>query len=160
MAIGDLISWAGWRPPAPRQPDPFAALHREMNRLFEDFWQGFEAGDFGFGRQTAWPHVEVAETDNEFRVTAELPGLEQKDVEVLLGDGALTLRGEKKSEIDDKNRHFSERRYGRFERRIPLAGEIDRDKVNAAFKNGVLTVTLPKAPQAVGRSQRIAITSG
>jgi HSP20 family protein len=156
MAMRDLITWGGWPAPAPRQQDPFAALHRELNRLFEDFWQGFGAGDLGLGRE-AWPHIEIAETDNEFKVTAELPSLEQQDVEVLLGDGALTLRGEKKSEIDDKNRHFSERRYGRFERHIPLAVEVDRDKVNAVFKNGVLTVTLPKTPQAVAQSKRIPI---
>jgi HSP20 family protein len=162
MAMRDLISWGRGRAPAAQQPDPFAALHREMNRLFDDFWQGFEsmASGLGFGGQTVWPQVEVAESDAAVTVTAELPGLDQKDVEVLLNDGVLTLRGEKKSEVEDKDRHFSERRYGRFERRIPLDVEVDRDKVNAAFKNGVLTVSLPKAPQAVERSKRIAITSG
>ncbi|HZU89090.1 MAG TPA: Hsp20/alpha crystallin family protein [Stellaceae bacterium] len=162
MAVRDLISWGRGRAPAAQQPDPLAALHREMNRLFDDFWRDFEglAGGFGFDGQTVWPQVEVAESDAAVTVTAELPGLDQKDVEVLLNDGVLTLRGEKKSEIEDKNRHFSERRYGRFERRIPLDVEIDQDKVNAAFKNGVLTINLPKAPQAVAQSKRIAITSG
>lgn len=160
MAMRDLIPWGRGQSPAPRQQDPLLAFHREMNRLFDDFWQGFEGGGFGFGRQAGWPQIEIAETDAAFTVTAELPGLEQKDVEVLLNDGVLTLRGEKKSEIDDRNRHFSERRYGRFERRIPLDVEVDRDKVGAAFKDGVLTVTLPKAPQAVERSRRIPIAGG
>jgi HSP20 family protein len=162
MAVRDLISWGRGRSPVSRQLDPFAALHREINRLFDDFWRDFDdvAGDFGFGRQSVWPHVEVAESGDALTVTAELPGLDQNDVEVLLSDGVLTLRGEKKSAIDDKDRHFSERRYGRFERRIPLEVEVDRDKVSATFKNGVLTVTLPKAPQAIERSKRIPIASG
>jgi HSP20 family protein len=90
-----------------------------------------------------WPQVEVVESDKDIRVSAELPGLGDKDVEVLMHDGVLTIRGEKKSEIEDKERAFSERYYGRFERRIPLSREIEEDKVDASFRNGVLTVTLP-----------------
>lgn len=78
-------------------------------------------------------------------------------IEVLLDDGVLTLRGEKRSETEDKDRQFSERFYGRFERRIPLGYEVEEDKVAAAFKNGVLTVTLPKSPNAQSKVKRIAI---
>jgi len=88
-----------------------------------------------------------------------LPGLDEKDVEVLLGDGVLTIRGEKRSEVEDKGRSFSERVYGRFERRIPLAWEVEEDKIQASFKNGVLSVTLPKSAQAEAQMRRIAINA-
>lgn len=90
---------------------------------------------------------------------AEVPGLEENDVEVLLEDGVLTLRGEKKSETEDKDRQFSERYYGRFEGRLALGREVDEDKVAATFKNGVLTVTLPKTEKSQANAKRIEINS-
>ena len=81
------------------------------------------------------------------KVTADLPGLEEKDVDIHLADGVLTISGEKKTESENNDRMFSERYYGRFERRIPV-DDIDADKVKASFKNGVLTVTLPRLPTA------------
>jgi HSP20 family protein len=90
------------------------------------------------------------------KITAELPGLEQKDIEVELANGVLAIRGEKKTETEDKERLFSERTYGRFERRIPV-DEVEQDKINASFKNGVLTVTLPKSPAAQQKVRRIAV---
>jgi len=104
--------------------------------------------------------VDVEETDKEYRVTAELPGLEERDVEVLLQDGLLTVRGEKKLESENRNRTYSERFYGRFERQITLDRDVDDGAVNATFKNGVLTVTVPKSPRAVERSKRIPINAG
>jgi HSP20 family protein len=86
----------------------------------------------GFG--AAWPNVEISETNDQVKVTAEIAGLDEKDIEVLLDDAMLTLRGEKRSETDDKDRQFSERFYGRFERRIPLRYEVEQDKVAASFK--------------------------
>ena len=103
-----------------------------------------------------WPSVEFNETDKEVKVIAELPGIEQKDVEVEIADGVLTISGEKKSETEDKERRFSERYYGRFERRIPV-DDVEQDKVAASFKNGILTVTLPKSPTAQRKVKRIAI---
>ena len=136
-------------------------LHREMNRLFDDVSRTFDVAPLGtlsgVGRMAGWPSVEVSETDKDLRISAELPGLEEKDVEVLIGDGVLTLRGEKKSEIEDKDRAFSERSYGRFERHIPLAWNVEEDKIDASFKNGVLTVTMPKAPESRPNMKRIAI---
>jgi HSP20 family protein len=104
--------------------------------------------------------LELAETDKAVTVSAEIPGLDEKDVEVTLADGVLTIRGEKKSEIEDKQRQFSERSYGRFERRIAIGREVDEDKVEASFRNGVLTVTLPKTERAQSRARRIAINGG
>ncbi|TIM54398.1 MAG: Hsp20/alpha crystallin family protein, partial [Mesorhizobium sp.] len=99
--------------------------------------------------------LEISESDNELRVTAEVPGMEEKDIEVLLDDDVLTLRGEKRSETDEKD--YSERFYGRFERRIPLGYEVENDNVNASFTNGVLTLTLPKNPNAQSKVKRIPI---
>ena len=90
------------------------------------------------------------------RVTAELPGLEEKDVEVQLTNGVLAIKGEKRTETEDNDRLFSERFYGRFERRIPV-DDIDEDKVNASFGNGVLVVTLPRSAEAQRNVKRIAI---
>ena len=108
-------------------------------------------------RGVNWPSVEISDTEKELRITAEVPGLEEKDIEVLLDDGVLTLKGEKRSETEDKDRQFSERVYGRFERRIPLGYEVEQDKVDAHFRNGVLTVILPKTAKAQSQAKRIAI---
>jgi HSP20 family protein len=130
-----------------------------MNRLFDDVFRGFDDSRFWGGR-AAWPSVDVEETAKEYRVTAELPGLEERDVEVLLEDGLLTVRGEKKHETETRNRSYSERFYGRFERQITLDRDVDDSAVKATFKNGVLTVTVPKDSRAVERSKRIPINEG
>ena len=167
MNVKDLIPWSRTDNKTPalyRDGDPFMALHREVNRLFDDVFRGFD--QFGTGRfpslaasrgNWGWPNVEMAETNKEIRVTAELPGLEETDVEVTLDDGVLMLRGEKRSESEDKDRQFSERFYGQFERRIPVGTEVEQDKVEARFKNGVLTITMPKTERAQGKTKRIAI---
>lgn len=165
MSVRDLIPWgrSNNRAPVPYRDDdrsPFLSLHREMNRVFDDFFRDFDMrlpmmGSAGFAG--GWPQIDLAETDKEVTITAELPGMEEKDVELLVEDGMLTLRGEKRSETEDKDRQVSERYYGRFERRVPLSAEIQADKAEARFKNGVLTVTLPKNPEAQPRAKRIAI---
>jgi len=165
MAMRDLIPWNNnrGREVSVRRGEeatPFLTLHREMNRLFDDVFRGFDIAPFGsdrsFERTMSWPNIEVNETDKQVNVIAELPGLEEKDVEVELADGALAIRGEKKTESEDKDRLFSERYYGRFERRIPV-DDVEQDKVSASFKNGVLTVTLPKSPASQQKVKRIAI---
>ncbi len=166
MAIRDLIPWSRQenRLPAPvsaeqreRDEHPLLSLHREVNRLFDDVFRGFGSPAFGGFERGSWPQVELGETDTHIRVAAELPGLDEKDVNISLEDGVLTLRGEKRSQVDDKDRGYSERSYGRFERRIGLPKGIDRDKASATFKNGVLTVTLPKAEVANENVRRIPI---
>jgi HSP20 family protein len=164
MPIKDLIPWNRGRSDlAVRRSDeaanPFLTLHREMNRLFDDAFRGFDLGLPSFGERQlgfGWPNLEVSERPNEVKVTAELPGLEEKDVDIQLADGVLTISGEKKTETEDKDRLFSERYYGRFERRIPV-DDIDVEKVKASFKNGVLTITLPRLPAAKSNVRRIAI---
>lgn len=163
MNVRELIPWNRTRDVTIRrgeEPNPFMTLHREMNRLFDDVFRGFDLAPFGFdrglARTLAWPNIEVSDTDKEMKVTAELPGLDENDVEVELANGVLAIKGEKRTETEDKGRLFSERYYGRFERRIPIE-DVEEDKVNASFRNGVLTVILPKSAQAQRHVKRIAI---
>jgi HSP20 family protein len=158
-----MIPWNRSREVAGRRGEelnPFLTLHREMNRLFDNAFRGFDLAPFGsdrwFERGLGWPNIEVSENDKDVKVTAELPGLTDKDVEVELANGVLTIRGEKRTETEDKERLFSERTYGRFERRIPV-DDVDEDKINASFKDGLLTVTLPKSAKAQQSTKRIPI---
>jgi HSP20 family protein len=163
MTIRDLIPWNRGRDMSVQRPEdtsPYLTLHREMNRLFDDVFRGFDVAPFGanrmFDRALGGPNIEISETNNEVKVAAELPGLDEKDVQVELANGVLVIRGEKKTETEDKDRLFSERTYGRFERRIPV-DDVEEDKVSAAFKNGVLTVSLPRSAGAQRTVRRIAI---
>jgi HSP20 family protein len=163
MGIKDLIPWnnGGREVTIHRGADvnPFFTLHREMNRIFDDVFRGFDLAPFGSPPRLSglgWPQIDIDETDKEVRITAELPGLDEKDVSLEIANGVLSISGEKKSESEDKARRFSERHYGRFERRIQLQ-DIEEDKASAAFKNGVLTVTVPKSAEAKSNVRRVAI---
>ncbi len=167
MSVRDLIPWGrhnGDQLPSffrEGDRDPFLSLHREVNRLFDDAFRSFDTRLPAFGRisstRAGWPSVEISDNEREIKVTAEVPGLVEKDVEVFLSEGVLTLKGEKRSETEDKEKQFSERFYGRFERRIPVGFEVEGDKVSAQFKNGVLTVTLPKTEKAQAQVKRIEV---
>jgi HSP20 family protein len=145
---------------------PAAALHREMDRLFDDFTRGWGLAPSRFFEPRRWseltPRVDVAETDKEIKVTAELPGMEEKDIRVTLAGGLLTLQGEKKAEAEEKGKNFHrlERTFGSFERAVELPAEVDPAKVEAAFKKGVLTVTLAKTPAARSASRKIEVKAG
>jgi HSP20 family protein len=164
MSVRDLLPWGrSTNAPVPgtmrtEPQNPFLTLHREMNRLFDDVFTGVGSGVPALaGRGLGWPSVEMVETDQGLRVSAELPGLDEKDVELLIDDGVLTLRGEKRAEVTDRERGYTERSYGRFERVIALPFAVEEDKAEASFKNGVLSVTLPRAAQAPEQARRIAI---
>ena len=168
MAIRDLIPWSRQENRFPTSIDagrdrgehPLLALHREVNRLFDDVFRGFGVPSLGgLDANPSWPNLELGETDSEIRVTVELPGLEEKDVDITLDEGVLTLRGEKKSEVNDTDRGYSERSYGRFERRIALPRGIERDRASATFRNGVLTVTLPRSEAANENVRRIPVNA-
>ena len=151
---------------------PFESLRQEMDRVFEDFTRGF--GRFPLSRSLfdvepmlryegavglSAPAVDVVEKESEFQITAELPGLDEKDIEVNVADDVLSIRGEKKEEREEKakNYHLSERRYGSFQRTFQLPAGIDAEKIVASFQKGVLTVTLPKTPEAQKKEKKIAI---
>src|ERR1043165_1033974 len=142
----------------PRYSDPFSALRAEMDSLFDSFIGGLPAfsGIFGStgGRGFALtPHMDVTETDKEIVVEAELPGIDEKDVSIALQDGVLTIRGEKKHERDEEKENYRmmERRYGSFQRSVQLPDTVDEDKIEATCNNGVLRVSLPKRPEAIGK---------
>ena len=145
MSMRDLILWgrqSGTEPALLQegQRSPFLSLRRDIDRLFGDVFRG-SMGSFGMGRSDmAWPRVEASETDREIRITAEVPGMSDKDIELLVEDGVLILRGEKKSETEQTG--YSERFYGRFERRIALPTAVDDQAAKADFRDGVLIVTL------------------
>jgi HSP20 family protein len=143
----------------PAAEDPFWGFRREVDRLFDDFFSGRSP--------TRWPgegidlRLDVSETDKELTIAAELPGVDEKDVEVTLADDLLTIRGEKKREHTQRNGdyHMVERSYGSFARSLRLPFKVDQDKVDARFEKGVLTISLPKPPEIQQSTKRIEIKS-
>jgi len=161
MALRDLIPWSKDQEVAGfENRDPFLRLHREMNRLFDDVFRGFVLTNSSplLDSRTSWPRIEVNDTDKAVTVSAELPGLTEKDVQVEVADGVLSIRGERRAERRDEGRYFTERFYGSFERQIPL-DNVKEDEVKADFRNGLLTVTLPKTERSARNVKQIAINS-
>ena len=132
-----------------RAKDPFALIQREMNHLFNVFGEE-ELSDVG---KPFYPRFDVAETEKTYQVSAELPGMEEKDIEVDLHDNILTISGEKKVEKEEKvrNYHRMERSYGSFARSAAFASKVLPDSCSAVFKNGVLTVTVQKMESSPSR---------
>jgi HSP20 family protein len=140
-----------------REANPFASLQRQIDRVFDDFSRGFAAwptwpaltGD----RTGLVPSMDVTETDKAFEVMTELPGLDEKDVQINLADHVLTIKGEKRVDEEEKEKHYRlvERSYGAFLRTLELPVGIDADAVTATMTKGVLKVTVPKATEADGK---------
>jgi len=148
----------------PAEDESLMGLQRRMNRLFDDFlgdWGLEPFGGFGQTEREFLPSIDVAETDKEITVTAELAGLDQKDVELTLNNDILTVRGEKKQESEHKDakRYHKECSYGAFVRSIQLPAQVDQDKVKAEFKKGVLKIQLPKPEVETSKSKKIDIQS-
>jgi HSP20 family protein len=149
--------------------DPFFSLQREMNRLFDDALRGFGGLSASSGQQPQQAgglveaRLNVSETDKELRISAELPGVDEKDVDVTLDGDLLTIRGEKTFEQerggDKESYHVVERSYGSFQRSLQLPYAVKSEDVRAEFHNGVLTLTLPKSEQQQ-RSHKIPISAG
>lgn len=148
--------------------DPFLALRERMDRLMDEFFGGFDAWPFAsrwaispfewrIGAFT--PRIDVRDEDNQIKIDAELPGMSEKDVDISLSGDAIVIKGEKKQETEEKEKNYyrMERSYGSFERAIPLPADIDRNKVEASFKNGVLSITMPKTKEAVEATKKIPI---
>jgi HSP20 family protein len=143
---------------------PFEALRRQLDRFFDEAPLQRRTGEmepFNFMGWQGTPPVDFVERDNDYEVTAELPGLDQKDVEVTLSNGALVIHGEKKMEREEKNEgmFFSERRYGSFKRSFRLPENVDVDKIAASFDKGVLKVTLPKSGHTKSEEKKIEIAT-
>jgi HSP20 family protein len=141
---------------------PFYSLQREMNSLFDDFFRGFDITPRGFtaeGFGTFSPSIDVKESEKDFMIRAELPGVDEKDVEVTVTNDTVTIKGEKKEEKEDKgeNYYYMERSYGSFNRVIPLTEEIESDKAEAGFKNGVLNIKIPKSQKAKAKGTKVPI---
>jgi HSP20 family protein len=137
------------------ETSPFLSLHRQLNRLFDDFFHDFDKPLQSNGWSTGLPNVEVSEDDKQVKVVAELPGLDEKDIDITLRDGVLTLKGEKKHESNGSV--YSERWHGQFTRSLHLGDQVDPEKVRASFNQGILAITLEKRPDAQSRLKRIAI---
>ena len=142
-----------------RGDDPFGSLFREVQKTFEDFSQHSPFAQFR--SDVLSPKIDVAESKDAIEVTAELPGVDEKDLDVTLANEVLTIRGEKRTERDeedkDKNWHVVERSFGSFTRAIPLPFDPDATKVEARFDKGVLRIRLPKPGEVAKKQQKIEI---
>jgi len=134
---------------------PFLSLQREIDRLFDDFTRGFSTlSMMPAPGGKLMPVTDVTETDKEIEINAELPGLEEKDLQINLSDNVLTIKGEKKAEKERKEKDFRmvERSYGAFERSIELPDGVNPDSIKATIAKGVLTVTVPKPAPAQAKT--------
>ena len=152
--------------------DPLSSLRRELDRLFDNFSavsgqrpdsvfspEPFWRGEFGLGQA---PAIDIVEQDKSYQVTAELPGMGEKDIDVKFADGVLTIKGEKKEESEEKQKDYyrSERRFGAFQRSFRVPDGVEADKIEANVKDGILTVLLPKSDDAKNREKKIQIKKG
>ncbi|WP_414896950.1 Hsp20/alpha crystallin family protein [Rhodovulum sp. YEN HP10] len=163
MQIRDLIPWARKEHnPEPKtgtgtdEDNPIAALQRDMNRVFEGFWNRLGARDWPLGGDAK---SDVVETADAIEVSIELPGMEMKDIEVSVTDDTLTVKGEKRIERQEEKTgyYLSERSYGAIYRSLPLPPGVDGSKAEASFRNGVLTIRLPQTAQAQSQVRRIEV---
>jgi HSP20 family protein len=149
---------------------PYESLRQEIDRVFDyfgrDFWQPFPQSLFAaeplFRRELRWgttPAVDVVESEKAYEVTAELPGMDEKNIEVKVANGNLTIKGEKQEEKEEKKKDYylQERHFGSFERSFEVPENVDPDKIEAIFKKGVLTVTLPKKADAQKPAKKVDV---
>ncbi len=167
MSIKNLMPWKSEKEDVkdvakPDSGDPFLDFEKRVNHMFSDFFGNF--GEIGFLKDRSLsfsPTVDVSENAKEVVISAELPGLDEKDVDVSLSKNTLTIKGEKRSESEDKGKdyHRSERSYGFFQRTIALPCEVDESRVDARFNKGVLKIVLPKSERALQERKKIEVKS-
>lgn len=175
MTLYNLMPWKKKSTPVRREDDhPVYSMQKEMNRLFDEFFSDdedvFGGSHFGLTPFSSMrsvgdgltPTIDLSETDKELIVSVELPGMNEKDIEVNLTRNALTVSGEKKQEEEknEKGWYRMERHYGSFNRTIPLPCEVEGDGIDASFKNGVLKIKLPKTCENVDQAKRISVKKG
>ncbi|MGO9460520.1 MAG: Hsp20/alpha crystallin family protein [Rhodomicrobium sp.] len=158
----------------PRERDFFGNLRDEVERVFEDFdrgvwglparWRGVDLEPFRRPKLSfaLTPSVDVAEKDEAFELTADLPGVDEKNIEVKLSGGVLTIKGEREEHKEEKKKDYyvSERQFGSFERSFQIPESVESDKIDARFKNGVLTILLPKKPGSQKAEKKISVRAG
>jgi HSP20 family protein len=144
---------------------PLTRLHHEIDQLFGQFFQGSLLGSDSLPEVRHWgnevfPQLNIGENKKDYTITVEVPGVEEKDIELTVEDRTLTIRGEKRSKEEDHDHqyHRIERTYGAFQRVLSLPTFANEDQITAAFKNGVLTVMVGRNPQITARGRKIAIT--
>jgi HSP20 family protein len=163
MKLSDLIPWSGARqaPPARQdRNDPLSALQADINRAFGDFWASLGPAPWDRNDSTeVSPRIDVRDAGKVIEIIAELPGLDESDIKLSLADGMLGIRGEKKVERTAKNKGYvlQERSYGAMERIVPIPEGLDLDSAQANFKNGTLTVTIPKKAETDQATKRIPV---
>ena len=153
--------------PVVRQDHPLASFHQEFDRLFDDLLQGFGRSPLGFAvadrptmnRDFLKPTVDIGSAEKEYTVTVEVPGVKEEDVALELADGALTIHGEKKQEntSKEKNYYCVERSYGTFQRVLSLPEDVDQNGIQAVFKDGILTITMPRRALPESKARRIEV---
>jgi HSP20 family protein len=170
MTLKDIVPWRwGGLRPWDEEDRPYesflremGSLHNEMDRLFEDFWKGFGPHTFMTGpwrHGDLTPRVDETEDEKAFHVKVELPGMDHEDVDVSLSGGVLIIRGEKKSDDEEKGKDFyrRERSFGSFRRSLPIPVDVDEAKIEAKFEKGVLYIELPKTEEARKNVKHISI---
>lgn len=164
MGLNDLVPFRHRRRQAARSDalSPFERMHDEMDRIFNEFMPQLpDVEGLGAGAGTL-ASIDLSETDDALELKADLPGMEEKDLNVTLRNGAVTISGERKYESEETKKNFyrAERAYGSFSRSVSLPCEVDEERVEAHFKNGVLTVRLPKSATEKHNQRKIDIKTG
>lgn len=162
MALAPWRGRLGLRQGVREEEHPLDVVRREFDHLFENLWRGFDlpvVGGYEMPFGAVMPRMDVTEDENRFRIAVELPGMDEKDIEVALSDNVLTITGEKKVETEETEKPYAymERSYGSFRRSIPLDVEVVTDKVEATFDKGVLTIDLPKTAEAKKAYKKVPI---
>jgi HSP20 family protein len=149
----ELTVWKPFRELAPFRD--FERMRKEMDRLWDSFFERGPKAEPG----EWYPSLDLAETKNDVVIKAEVPGMDPKDIDISLSNGVLTIKGEKKQEREEKegDYHFSERSFGAFTRAVQLPTEVQSDKIEASYKNGVLKITLPKSEEAKKKQIKIKV---
>lgn len=161
MVLPSVLPFGRKRELSPAAGDPFTSFRQEMDWLFDEAFRNFGFGSSLNGDEIWSPAIDMRETDKGLEVSADLPGVNEKDVEVTFADGALTIRGERKADREERGDgwHLMEHRHGTFMRTIALPADLDTDKAHAEFKNGVLRVSLPFSPEAERKVRRIKVNA-
>lgn len=169
MTIRDLTPWNWFRSQdLTNQPSnmnidtPLLGLQRDIDRIFNNFFQGFNAPQIqqaGINALIA-PRINIAESNKSYQISAELPGVEEKDVDISVTNGVLNIKGERKEEKEEKDQsyHRIESSYGMFQRSLPLPENADQNNIKANFKNGILSVTIAKSAEALAKTKKISIS--